>query len=1040
MTRFERRTDPWIYVAIVLAATAVFVGDLLTELGVAVWIFYLIPVALCLLTTRPGAPLFVATACTAGMVIGYFSAVSAPGGVTRSISELNRMFGLLIMWGFAVMARQILSSQLALHKQAWLRTGQNLLAERTRGDIRIEHLAASVLQFLAAHLDAQVATFYVRDGARLRRAAGFGLASDGAPAASIAFGEGLLGQAALDARSFHVHDLPEHYLKVSSSLGAATPGHIAIAPLHADGEVNGVLELGFLRAAHASDLELLDLLLEPIGIAVRSANDRTHLEDLLEKTQRQAGELQAQQEELRVANEELEEHGRALRESQARLELQQSELEQTNSHLEEQTSLLTQQKTALESAQAVLTEKSEELERANRYKSEFLANMSHELRTPLNSSLILAKLLADNKDGNLTPAQVKFAQTIHSAGSDLLDLINDILDLAKIEAGRMEVAVEPVRLAPLAEALARIFRPLADEKRIAFSASVAAGAPDSIETDAQRLRQILKNLLSNAIKFTDAGEVSLTIAPDGPDGLRFAVRDTGIGIPPGQQHAIFEAFRQADGTTNRKYGGTGLGLSISRDLAALLGGAIELESEANAGSTFTLRLPARYRAAAPPVPPPAAPRAAAATAAASGPAPAAAPARRAAARASSREAPADDDRDRVAEASRTLLVIEDDEAFARILYDLAHELGFDCLIAAGADEGFDLALGYRPAAIVLDMNLPDHSGLTVLNRLKSNPATRHIPVQVASIEDHTQAALEMGAAGYMLKPVDREQMMSALSRLESRLKQEIHTVLVVEDDSIQRESICALLAGQDVRPVPVATATEALEELRTATHDCMVLDMSLPDASGFDLLEQMAAGEQYSFPPVIVYTGRELSTEEEQRLRRYSRSIIIKGARSPERLLDEVTLFLHQVESTLPPDRRRMLAEARSREAAFEGRTILVAEDDVRTIFALSSVLEPRGATLKIARNGKEAVAAVQAEARVDMVLMDIMMPEMDGYEAMREIRERLGLRDLPIIALTAKAMRDDCERCLASGANDYIAKPIDIEQLLSLMRVWMPR
>jgi CheY-like chemotaxis protein len=405
------------------------------------------------------------------------------------------------------------------------------------------------------------------------------------------------------------------------------------------------------------------------------------------------------------------------------------------------------------------------------------------------------------------------------------------------------------------------------------------------------------------------------------------------------------------------------------------------------------------------------------------------------------EAPAaDDDRDRIADGSRVLLVVEDDPAFARILYDLAHDLGFQCLIAHTADSGIVLAQEFRPTAIVLDMNLPDHSGLTVLDRLKRDPATRHIPVQVASVEDYARTALEMGAAGYMLKPVKREELVEALSRLEAKYTQGIRSVLVVEDDPRQRESICQLLAEEHVRIMPVETAAAALEQLRTATYDCMVLDITLPDASGFELLQQMAEGRQYSFPPVIVYTGQSLSDAEEQQLRRYSSSIIIKGARSPERLLDEVTLFLHQVEASLPPDRQRMLAEARRRDAIFENRTVLVVEDDVRNIFALSSVLEPRGATVRIARNGREALDVLNGGASVDLVLMDIMMPEMDGYEAMREIRRRPGLQKLPIIALTARAMRDDHDRCLAAGANDYIAKPIDIEQLLSLMRVWMPR
>jgi signal transduction histidine kinase/CheY-like chemotaxis protein len=955
--------------------------------------------------------------------------------------RLNRSFGLVVTWVVAVMTWQIVRTRLALRKQAWLRSGQNRLAEQLIGDVRADQLGTSVLQFLAGYLDAQVGVFYVAEGDRLRRVAGFALDTRANPQSEFRIGESLVGQAAVEKRPLLLREIPQDYLKVTSGLGGRTPTNLIVAPVAADHRVNGVIELGFLHPVHGSDLELLQLLGDSIGVALRSANDRTQLEHLLQQTQQQAEELQTQQEELRVSNEELEEQGKALGESHARLELQQAELEQTNVQLEEYTQLLERQKADLSATQTVLMEKGEELERASRYKSEFLANMSHELRTPLNSALILAKLLADNKDGNLTADQVKFARSIYSAGNDLLDLINDILDLSKIESGRLDVRPEPVPLDRVLDGIVRTFRPMADQKHLAFSATMDEGAPATIETDARRLEQILKNLLSNALKFTDRGEVRLRVAADA-GWVRFIVRDTGIGIPAAQHDAVFEAFQQADGTTNRRYGGTGLGLSISRDLAQLLGGEIQLESAPGQGSTFTLTLPVQYVPAAAPVG--IAEVAAAVTASAGVPDIPATPRvdmppvpRRAPAR----EAPAvEDDRDRIGEGSRVLLVVEDDPAFARILYDLAHDLGFLCLLAPTADSGIALAQEFRPTAIVLDMNLPDHSGLTVLDRLKRNPATRHIPVQVASVEDYARTALEMGAAGYMLKPVKREELIEALSKLESKYTQGIRSVLVVEDDPRQRESIRQLLGEEHVRVVPVDTAAAALEQLRTTTYDCMVLDITLPDASGFELLQRMAEDSQYSFPPVIVYTGRSLSEEQERQLRRYSSSIIIKGARSPERLLDEVTLFLHQIEASLPPDRQRMLAEARRRDAIFENRTVLIVEDDVRNIFALSSVLEPRGAAVRIARNGREAIEVLASGAPIDLVLMDIMMPEMDGYEAMREIRRRAGLQKLPIIALTARAMQDDHDRCLAAGANDYIAKPIDIEQLLSLMRVWMPR
>jgi CheY-like chemotaxis protein len=694
----------------------------------------------------------------------------------------------------------------------------------------------------------------------------------------------------------------------------------------------------------------------------------------------------------------------------------------------------------------VLTAKSTELQRANEYKSEFLANMSHELRTPLNSTLILAKLLADNKDGNLTAQQVKFAQTITSAGNDLLSLINDVLDLSRIEAGKVDVTPEAVSLARIVDALVKTFQPAAEQKRLRFSTAVEPGVPEQIETDPQRLGQILKNLLSNAMKFTERGEVALRIFSPAPGQVSFAVRDTGVGIAPHQQDVIFEAFRQADGSIHRKFGGTGLGLSISRDLAALLGGAIGVQSEPNAGSVFTLTIPVTYTAPVAVDSEPARPAAAAKPAVlrAGRTETIREPAESSASDALG-EASVEDDRDTLTRGGRSVLVVEDDESFAMILRDLARELGFQCVVTHRANDGLAAVSRFQPSAILLDVNLPDHSGLGVLDQLKRNPQTRHIPVHVVSVSDYKQVALELGAIGYVLKPAKREELIQVLKHLEAKFSQNLRRVLVVEDDARQRESIRELLGNDEVQITGVATANEALLELETTTYDCMVVDFNLPDFSGHDLLEKMARQEDGAFPPVIVYTGRALTKDEEQSLRRFSKSIIIKDARSPERLLDEVTLFLHQVESQLSPERQQMLKVARNRESALEGRRVLVVEDDIRNIFALSSVLEPKGITVIIARNGREALDALaraskDASAAIDLVLMDIMMPEMDGYTAMREIRKRSEWKHLPIIALTAKAMKDDHEKCLAAGASDYIAKPLDVEKLLSLVRVWMPK
>jgi CheY-like chemotaxis protein/signal transduction histidine kinase len=916
----------------------------------------------------------------------------------------------------------------ARQAQAWIRSGQMGLSEQMQGDQTLDKLGNNLLGFLAGFLEAQVGAVYIAEAGQYRRFAGFAL-----PAAGLETfrpGDGLVGQAARDKRALRVRDVPAGYLPISSGIGTGTPNELVVVPASIDGVVHAVLELGFFGATDADQRELLSRAAESIAVAVRAAKDRQRLEELLQETQQQAEELQSGQEELRVSNEELEEQGRALRDSQTNLEAQQSTLEQINSQLEEQTNLLEHQKDALSKAHDVLTARSDELQRANEYKSEFLANMSHELRTPLNSTLILAKLLADNKDGNLTATQVKYAQTITSAGNDLLRLINDVLDLSRIEAGKVELAPEQVSISNAVESLAKTFQPTADQNGLHFSWVIEPGAPAQVETDQQRLGQILKNLLSNAFKFTEKGEVALRVFSPHDDSVSFAVRDTGVGIAAHQQEVIFEAFRQADGSIHRKFGGTGLGLSISRDLAALLGGAITVQSELGAGSVFTLTIPRSFSAKAPltreaQAPPLVRTR-----------------------KPSDPEIPepvAADDRDAITPGGRVILLVEDDAAFAMILRDLVHEMGFQCVATTSANDGLVAAAQFLPSAIILDVKLPDHSGLGVLDQLKRDPRTRHIPVHIVSISDYKREALELGAIGYALKPAKREELVGALRRMEATFSQSLRHVLVVEDDPRQRESIRHLLSNGDVQITAVASAGDALARLKATTFDCMVVDFNLPDYSGYDLLEKMSQEEDVAFPPVIVYTGRALSREEEQRLRRYSKSIIIKDARSPERLLDEVTLFLHQVEAKLPPEHQQMLKAVRDRESILEGRRVLVVEDDVRNVFALSSVLEPKGMSVVIARNGREALDVLtrcsqEPSKRIDLVLMDIMMPEMDGLTAMREIRKRGEWKTLPIIALTAKAMADDHDKSLAAGANDYIAKPLDIEKLLSLVRVWMPK
>jgi CheY-like chemotaxis protein len=929
----------------------------------------------------------------------------------------------------------------ARDRQEWQQNGQARLAAAMLGDPTQGELGANVLSFLTGYLGAHGAVIYGGDGAQFRRIAMQGVPADASIAENFSLHEGLLGQAATDRAPIFLSDIPEGYLTIGSALGHDKPRHLLIAPALADDAVQGVVELGFFHRVDDQVLDFLRFASPSIGTALRSARFRAELQDLLEETQRQSEELQAQSEELRVSNEELEEQGRALRESQVRLEQQQVELEQTNAQLEEQAQQLETQRDDLVRANAAVELKAREVDRASRYKSDFLANMSHELRTPLNSLLILSKLLGDNPAGNLTEEQVKYASTIHASGNDLLFLINDILDLSKIEAGHIEVRPETVSLQRLATDMRQLFQPLADDRKLDFAVTLAEGIPATIETDRQRLDQILKNLLSNAFKFTEKGNVSLAVASAARGQIGLTVTDSGIGIAEDQQKEIFDAFRQADGTISRKYGGTGLGLSISRELARLLGGSITLGSAPGQGSAFTLTIPLAYDPAL--VAGGATPgslhtvsgdflvvRASPETPAAPKPTVA---------------RHVDDDRDALDGSQRVLLVIEDDTSFAGIVRDLAREMGFQCLVAGTAEEALELARRHKPSAVVLDVGLPDQSGLAVLDRLKREVVTRHIPVHVVSAGDQAQTALSLGAIGYLTKPVKREELADVIEALAAKLAQTSRRVLIVEDDPVQRDAVASLLATGGVDTVTVGTAAECLERLRDDTFDCMVLDLKLPDASGFTLLETIHADASHGFPPVIVYTGYDLSPEQEQQLRRYSDSIIIKGARSPERLLDEVSLFLHQVVTDLPPEQQRMIQQARNRDAILEGRRILVVEDDVRNVYSLTNILEPRGAAVSIARNGREAIETL-AQSRepdgktIDLVLMDVMMPVMDGLAATRELRGDPHWQKLPIIMLTAKAMPDDQQRCIEAGASDYMAKPLDVDKLLSLVRVWMPR
>jgi signal transduction histidine kinase/DNA-binding response OmpR family regulator len=1023
--QFDRKLQAAIAVLTVL----VFLIDLAVPLGTAVWILYLLPVVASYLAVNPVLPVVTAAASALAIIVGF---LFDRAGIDPNVAGTNRAMGIVVIAILGAAGFYFVRNRASLRQSGWLQQGQVAVARASEGEVDIGVMGERVLGVLAERVNARAAVFYAREGKDFRRVAGYGLpANSGAPEV-FGQGDGHLWRCVAENRMLTLDTLPDEALTFGSALTRGRTAQAILVPVHADGHLNGVLEFGLDATASDDALALLGRIQDPIGIAIRSAKDRKRVRELLEETRRQSEELRAHGEELAASNEELEEQARTLQQSQQRLEQQQSELEEQNAQLESQAEELETQRDELARSQRLLAEQAQRLRTESRYKSEFVANMSHELRTPLNALLIMARLLADNRGGTLTEEQVGWAQTIESSGKDLLALINDILDLSKIEAGKLDLALERVKPRSLADRLIRNFVHQAESKRIELRAEISDDLPE-IETDPGRLGQVLRNFLSNAVKFTERGEIVLSARRDG-EGIAFAVRDTGIGIKEAEQEVIFEAFRQADGTISRRYGGTGLGLSISRELAGLLGGIITVESTPGRGSTFTLRLPLfapvdatssplviTARAAARPAEPLPETRL---------PRPVA-------------EAP--DDRDSLNPDERKILIVEDDVSFARILVDLAHELGFQCIVAGTAEDGVLAARQYLPDAMVLDVGLPDHSGLSVLDRLKRDTRTRHIPVHMVSVEDYTYEALSQGAISYMMKPVSREKLGQALATIENRLEHRVRTVLIVEDDPVQLKGLKALIGSDEVEVVGAATAAEGLEKVKTQVFDCLVLDMTLPDATGFEFLEALDADHAAAFPPVIVYTARALSEEEELRLRRYSKSIIIKGAKSPERLVDEVTLFLHQVVSDLPERQQKLLTASLNRDARLEGRRILVVEDDIRNVYALTGIFEPHGAQVQIARNGREALEALgrvadSASPSIDLVLMDVMMPEMDGLTATREIRQQARWKDLPIIMLTAKAMADDQEQCLAAGANDYLAKPLDVDKLLSLTRVWMRR
>ncbi|HLL73097.1 MAG TPA: response regulator, partial [Pyrinomonadaceae bacterium] len=954
-------------------------------------------------------------------------------------------------------------------EQDWLKTNLARFTRMLQGQRDMANVSQLVLSELAPLVDAQQGVFYVNasnNGQPLMKLLG-GYAFTERKNLSNEYkpGQGLVGQCILEKERILLTNVPDNYIRIGSGLGEAAPLNIIVLPVLFEGEVKAVIELASFNRFNDTHLTFLDQLTESIGIVLNTIEANSRTEDLLLQSQSLAAELQSQQDELKKKNEQLEQQAESLRESEELLKSQQEELQQTNEELQEKATLLEKQKAEVEAknreveeARWAMEEKAEQLALTSKYKSEFLANMSHELRTPLNSMLILSRQLSENKDDNLTPKQVQFAETIHSSGADLLSLINDILDLSKIESGMMGIDITDVSFAEVGGQLERSFQQVALDKKLDFTVERNAALPASMRTDEKRLQQILKNLLSNAFKFTEQGGVTLRIEPTLPGQkfyqeslnraervVAFSVTDTGIGIAPDKQRIIFEAFQQADGTTSRKYGGTGLGLSISREIARLLGGEIRVMSAPGEGSTFTLYLPLTY------APAPSGNGSGhnldvtGGTRTVTAAVPAAADY---AAWGSSSLYDVDaalvgasdvaDDRNQIFDGERVVLIVEDDLNFARILLDLAREKNFKGLVATRGDAALALARKYKPDAITLDIKLPDRDGWTVLDRLKHDPNTSHIPVHIISGEEQRQRALHLGAITHLQKPVSREDLASAFDQITAFAERRVRRLLVVEDDDAQRMSIVELIGNGDVTTTAVATGQEALDALQTEPFDCMVVDLKLPDMTGFELIEKIQKDLGRADLPIIVYTGKELTPKEETQLRKVADAIIVKEVSSPERLLAETALFLHRVEANLPEPKRKMLEQLHRRDPVLAGRKVLIVDDDVRNIFALTSALESHNMDVVHAENGQEGIDTLQATEGVEAVLMDIMMPGMDGYEAIRAIRQIERFRNLPIIALTAKAMKADRDRCIEAGASDYISKPLDIDQLLSLLRVWL--
>ena len=928
----------------------------------------------------------------------------------------------------------------------WILTANFKLNEKIRGEQSETELSHSIINQLCSYLNMQIGAIYLLDNGRLNLAGSYAFNLPDQETNAIQLGEGLVGQAAVEKKIILFTDVPDDYIRISSALGNAIPKNLIILPLLQEDMLKGVIEIGSVKEFSALQMEFLTNTGENIAIAISAAQSRRRLKDFLEETQRQAEELEVQQEELKQSNEELLEKTWLLEKSESFLTVQQEELQQTNEELEEKANLLEEQKEQLENAKMDIEQKAHELTVSGKYKSEFLANMSHELRTPLNSILILSQLISENKRKSLSEKEVEYAKNVYNSGTDLLTLINEILDLSKVESGKMELEIEDVKFTEIVADITAMFSEVAKNKSIELVFKLnEKKLKNTIETDKLRLEQIVRNLLSNAFKFTGTnGKVVLSFDKVPASGLVFknkkllnaadvvsiAVTDTGIGIAGDKFGIIFEAFQQADGSTKRTYGGTGLGLSISRELANALGGEILLQSEEGKGSTFTLYLPLKFDAS---IVDPAEPGTSVIATYSE-----TAEKNRNEEKRIYAEDDAIDDRYGLQSGDKIVLIMEDDRVYAEVLLAFARERSFKGIIAYEGNTGLSYARFYKPDAILLDMKLPVVEGADVLKQLKKDPDLRHIPVMVISGYDKKREGMELGAFDFLQKPVSKNNLQHAFDKIGDFINKKLKKLLIVEDNEMQNIAIRELIGNGDVKCYSAHSGSDAYEMILNENFDCMIVDLGLPDMTGFDLMQKIKDNNDLRKLPIIVYTGKDLSKEERNRLNNLAHTVILKTVDSNERLLDETTLFLHRVESHLPKEKQHIIRKLHKTDEVLRNKKVLIVDDDIRNIYALTNAFEENGLICLTAENGKIAMQMLAGQQGIDLVLMDVMMPEMDGYEATKEIRKISKFSKLPVIALTAKAMKGDREKCLDAGMSDYITKPVNIEQLLSLMRVWL--